>query len=111
MTPTERLLWERLRARRLVGFKFLRQHVVREAIADFYCHELRLIVEVDGAAHENTLEQERDDERDFQLAAHGYRTLRIRDTEIIINIDAVCTQILNTVYAEIRYLQNASSQI
>ncbi|MBL0323003.1 MAG: DUF559 domain-containing protein [Ignavibacteria bacterium] len=91
MTPAERKLWERLRGRRLGGFKFLRQHVVRDSIADFYCHELRLIIEVD-------------DERDFQLAAHGYCTVRVSNAEVLTDLDAVCKRLLDLVYTEIDHL-------
>ena len=104
MTKTESLLWQRLRARRLGGFKFLRQHVVHGFIADFYCHELRLLVEVDGEVHEQMSACMRDNERDFQLAAHGYYTLRIRDSDVLINIDMVCLRILDTIYHEISLL-------
>ncbi len=104
MTTSERLMWERLRGRRLGGFKFLRQHVVRDSIADFYCHELRLIVEVDGEAHHSPIQQERDDERDFQLAAHGYRTVRVSNADVITDLDAVCKNLLDIIYAEIDHL-------
>ncbi|MBK6291786.1 MAG: endonuclease domain-containing protein [Ignavibacteria bacterium] len=104
MTPAERKLWERLRGRRLGGFKFLRQHVVRDSIADFYCHELRLIIEVDGEAHHSPIQQERDDERDFQLAAYGYCTVRVSNAEVLTDLDAVCKRLLDLVYTEIDHL-------
>ncbi|MBK9184641.1 MAG: DUF559 domain-containing protein [Ignavibacteria bacterium] len=66
------------------------QHVVRDSIADFYCHELRLIIEVDGEAHHSPIQQERDDERDFQLAAYGYCTVRVSNAEVLTDLDAVC---------------------
>ena len=60
LTPEEKILWQYLRNRKLNGFKFLRQHpiMLREVssgkqfyIADFYCAEKKLIVEVDGLIH------------------------------------------------------------
>jgi very-short-patch-repair endonuclease len=50
-TESERLLWSRLRDRRLRGFKFRRQHPIGQFIADFACMERRLIVEADGGQH------------------------------------------------------------
>ena len=51
MTFAETLLWAELRARRLAGLRFRRQHPVLGYIIDFYCHELRLAIEVDGDSH------------------------------------------------------------
>ena len=48
MTPYEKVLWQRLRTKKIVGFKFRRQHPIKFYIADFYCHEARLVIEVDG---------------------------------------------------------------
>ena len=48
MTPYEKALWQRLRTHKIAGFKFRRQHPIKFYIADFYCHEARLVVEVDG---------------------------------------------------------------
>jgi very-short-patch-repair endonuclease len=83
LTPTEKLLWQALRGRKLEGYKFLRQHPIlvddngRESfvVADFYCAEAKLIVEVDGAVHED--QQERDEARDFAASLRGYRVLRV----------------------------------
>lgn len=51
MTAAEKALWEQLRARRFLNLKFRRQHPIFDFIADFYCHEHKLIVEVDGKYH------------------------------------------------------------
>jgi len=51
-TPSEALLWQLLRNRRLFGFKFRRQHQFGDYIADFYCHEARLVIECDGSVHD-----------------------------------------------------------
>lgn len=50
MTETESLLWERLKGKSL-GFKFRRQHPINRYVLDFYCHEKRLSVELDGGYH------------------------------------------------------------
>ncbi len=48
-TPAEKALWAELRHRRLVGYKFRRQVVIGWYIADFYCHDYKFIIELDGA--------------------------------------------------------------
>lgn len=48
MTPAEQILWKYLKKRQLKGCKFRRQHPLSEFIADFYCHSLKLVIEVDG---------------------------------------------------------------
>ena len=73
-TPSERILWEALRARRL-GVKFRRQTILANTIVDFFAPEVRLAVEVDGGSHRGR--EARDRERDAYLAAYGVRTLRV----------------------------------
>ncbi len=74
-TGSESLLWSALRNRRLAGRKFRRQHPVGRFILDFYCHEVRLAVEVDGQVHET--QREADRERQQILASMGIRFLRL----------------------------------
>ncbi|MCJ2138910.1 endonuclease domain-containing protein [Methylobacterium sp. E-066] len=90
-TEAERHLWNRLRDRRLAGFKFVRQESVGRYVADFCCREARLIVEIDGSQHaDNT----RDQVRDEWPTAQGYRVLRYWNPEIAENIGAVLDTIL-----------------
>jgi very-short-patch-repair endonuclease len=56
MTPAERILWERLRDRRLAGIKFRRQHSIDACIVDFYCAAARLVIEIDGGIHRQKAE-------------------------------------------------------
>ena len=91
-TQAEVVLWERLRNRRLGGFKFRRQHVINECIVDFWCHEAQLIIEVDGEAHRHLADQ--DQQRDMEMLVHGYRTLRFMNYEVQLNPDVVCGKIL-----------------
>ncbi len=51
MTKAEIILWSRIRSKQINGYKFRRQYPVLDFIADFYCHELKLIIEVDGEVH------------------------------------------------------------
>ena len=50
-TDAEKILWERLRNKQLLGLKFRRQHPINIFIVDFYCHKIKLVVEVDGKIH------------------------------------------------------------
>jgi leucyl-tRNA synthetase len=78
-TPTKAVLWEELRNKKL-GFKFRRQHAIDVFIADFICLEKKLVIEIDGAAHQNTSEY--DALRDEILLDAGFDTLRFDVKEI-----------------------------
>jgi very-short-patch-repair endonuclease len=91
MTPEEKLLWQRLRGNRLAGLHFRRSQVIDGFIADFYCHTAGLVVEVDGGIHEH--QKEYDAERDRILAARGLRILRLRNEELLQDLEGVLTRI------------------
>ena len=91
LTPAEQLLWMNLRNRRLVGFKFRRQHPIGCFVADFYCAEHRLIVEVDGDIHRH--QQSRDAARTAWLEAHGYRVVRFSNAQVLHELPLVLSQI------------------
>ena len=91
MTPAEKLLWQRLRNRRVGGLKFRRQHPLGPFIADFYCAVHRLIVEIDGGIHDS---QVLDDLfRTEQLEADDYRVIRFRNEQVLNDIDGVVAAI------------------
>ena len=76
-TEAERDAWELMRDRRLQGLKFRRQQVLEGYVADFYCAELRLVVEIDGGVHASDEVRAADEARTRDLEAAGYRVLRI----------------------------------
>jgi very-short-patch-repair endonuclease len=78
-TPAERRMWSMLRAKRLAGLKFRRQHVVGNFIADFVCLPARLIVEVDGDSHGDDEAVLRDTKRTEEIEGLGYRVIRFWD--------------------------------
>jgi adenine-specific DNA methylase/very-short-patch-repair endonuclease len=86
-TPTESILWECLRDRRLLSAKFRRQHNIGQYIADFYCHDARLVIELDGAVHQT--QQDRDIDRDEWMQANGFRVLRFTNPEVEENLEIV----------------------
>jgi very-short-patch-repair endonuclease len=91
-TNAEEILWHRLRARRLAGFKFRRQHPIGKYLVDFVCLEARLVIEVDGPTHDNPA---RDERRDCDLARLGYRTMRVWNGAVYENLDGVVETILH----------------
>ena len=92
LTPAVGLLWQRLRNRQLDG-EFRRQRAIGRFIVDFYCHELRLIVELDGDVHPEANQSDRDQARTEWLEAQGYRLMRFRNDEVMQNVDAVLEKI------------------
>jgi very-short-patch-repair endonuclease len=91
---SERLLWARLRARRLGGYKFVQQHPIGPYFADFVCRAEKLIVEVDGDMHAETERMERDGRRTAFLEAQGYRVIRFWTTEVKEGMEGVLERIL-----------------
>ncbi len=90
-TPTETMLWISLRAGRLGGRKFRRQHSIPQSrfIADFCCTTLELIIEIDGGYHDEPEQASRDAERQMLIEEFGYTFLRFADTEVIANLPLV----------------------
>ena len=89
MTDSEILLWDRLRMRKVKGFKFLRQYSVGPYIMDFFCVELRLGVEVDGRFHGSTENIEYDLKRTVFLKEHGVELIRFWNDDILYDVDSV----------------------
>lgn len=80
-TSAERVLWRLLRTHKIDGLKFHRQHPLGKFIADFYCPELRLVIELDGGVHKKTAEQ--DQARDEAIAQHQVRVIRWKNKEVL----------------------------
>jgi len=76
-TRAERRAWLLLRNHRMFGLKFKRQVVIEDFIVDFYCHEHRLVLELDGDVHAEPTQMEKDQRRDARLRELGYRILRV----------------------------------
>jgi very-short-patch-repair endonuclease len=86
-TMNEDVLWNKLLRRKQLGYKFSRQKPIDRFIVDFYCSELRLVIEVDGGSHMQKLG--RDGLRDKFLDSCGIRTLRVSDKDVLGNLDKV----------------------
>jgi very-short-patch-repair endonuclease len=83
-TPAERILWEESKEKKLEGFKFRNQHPVYRYILDFFCHEKRLAIEVDGDIHKKRSDY--DEFRDEFLKSMGITTLRFQNKDVIDSI-------------------------
>lgn len=92
-TQTEAVLWEHLRARRLAGFKFRRQYVIGQYIADFACVEAKLIIELDGGHHADAEQVAYDAVRTEFLQALDFRILRFWNSEVEGNLRKVLKDI------------------
>lgn len=88
MTWSEKRVWDALRDKRLDGRKFRRQHVVGPYVVDFYHAPGRLVIEIDGGAHEDEEAQLHDARRDAWMTAQGLKVIRIPDQLVRDNIDA-----------------------
>jgi very-short-patch-repair endonuclease len=93
MTGPERILWERIRDRQLLGYRFRRQHPFNVIILDFFCYELMLSIELDGRVHDTPYQKERDKERTEILKRFGITELRFTNNEVETNLEFVVEKI------------------
>ena len=91
-TEAEAALWEMLRSKKL-GTKFRRQHVIGDFIVDFICLSKQLVIEVDGAYHNEPQQKEADDMREQILKDLGYEVLRFTNEEVLGNTEEVLNRI------------------
>ena len=92
-TAAELLLWEHLKDKGFLGLKFRFQHPALKYILDFYCHSLKLCIEVDGNVHNNAAEKFYDSDRSSNLRDLGITELRFTNTEVMNDIDFVLSHI------------------
>jgi len=94
-TDAETVLWQLLRNRQLNNLKFRRQHPIDNYIADFYCHELKLVIELDGGQHFTDKGKQKDIQRTSNLKQHGIEVLRFDNRQVLTETEAV----LESIYA------------
>jgi adenine-specific DNA-methyltransferase len=90
-TDAEQRLWRRLRDRQLLGLKFRRQHRIGPYIADFYCDECRLVIELDGGQHADAVTY--DTRRTRYLEGTGLVVARFWNNDVLGNTEGVLTRI------------------
>lgn len=87
-TLGEILLWREIKNRKL-GVQFHRQVPMYKYIADFYCHEIKLAIEIDESSHNNPRQKEKDRMRDYNLKQFGVTVIRIDDLDVKRNLNSV----------------------
>jgi ligand-binding sensor domain-containing protein/very-short-patch-repair endonuclease/serine phosphatase RsbU (regulator of sigma subunit) len=92
-TEAENIFWELVREKKL-GYKFRRQHIIGQYIADFVCLQKKLIIEIDGLIHEAPDHKTSDQQRTQYLNKIGFSVLRFTNNEIIVNPEGVIDKVL-----------------
>ncbi len=88
-TDAENLLWQLLRNRQLANAKFRRQHPIENYIADFYCHEHKLIIELDGSQHHTSVGKKQDAIRTKRLNELGIKVIRFDNRQVLVETEGV----------------------
>ena len=92
-TPTERMLWKRLRCKQLDGYRFRQQHGFGPYVLDFYCPSLRLCIELDGKVHDSLEAQQHDNDRTLFLNENRIHVIRFKNEEVEHGIEEVLQKI------------------
>ena len=82
MTPSESCFWSLVSKNRLRGYKIRRQHPIAVYVVDFYCHELRLAIEIDGGIHLEKEVMRYDEIREHDLTLLGIKVLRFTNEQV-----------------------------
>ncbi len=91
MTPAETVFWEAVKGNKVAGLHFRRQQIIDGFIADFYCSELKLVVEIDGGVHEKQKDYDRD--RDRIIRTHDIVVWRVSNKEVLCGIGKVLDKV------------------
>ena len=97
MTETEKILWEKLKDRNVFKARFRRQHPIAIFIVDFYCHEYKLAIEIDGEIHLKNEVNEYDDGRNYDIEKFGIKILRFTNNEVFTDLEKIIKEILKTI--------------
>ena len=89
MTPSEQMVWECVRGKKILGLRFRPQHPIDLFIADFYCHPLKLVIEIDGGIHKSKDQKEYDIGREAELERWGIKIVRFTNKEVEIDIELI----------------------
>ncbi len=96
MTIPELKLWQLLKGKQMLNLRFRPQHPIDKFIADFYCHPIKLVIEVDGGIHKSRDQREYDINREAELNYWGIKVIRFTNDEIERNIYFVLSEIERT---------------
>jgi 5-methyltetrahydrofolate--homocysteine methyltransferase len=93
-TKAEVVMWELLKGKKLEGYKFRRQHIIGQYIADFVCLKKKLVVEIDGLIHQLPEVKENDQYRTEWLESKGYKVIRFTNEQVLVDTDNTLETIL-----------------
>ena len=93
MTDAELILWEKLKGKQMLGLRFRSQHPIDIFIADFYCHSIKLVIEVDGGIHKTEAQKEYDIGRTAELNYWDIEVIRFTNEQIENDINQVIKEI------------------
>lgn len=109
LTPAEAKIWARVRNRGL-GFKIRRQHPIWRFIADFYCAEAKLVIEIDGDSHTEPDQEEYDKARTKWLDERGHKVIRIMNADVHRHLEAALNKIFLTCKERVAELNSGSDR-
>lgn len=109
LTPAEAKIWSRVRNRGL-GFKIRRQHPIWRFIADFYCAEAKLIIEIDGDSHSQPDQEEYDRARTQWLEDRQYKVIRIMNNHVHKHLEAALKEIYIACQERVAKLKSGSER-
>ena len=93
LTPAEAFLWKHIKARKLEGKRFNRQHSIGPYIVDFYCAEYKLVIELDGEFHNDPIRMDYDFRRAQYLESLGFTVIRFENKMVFENLASVFSEI------------------
>jgi very-short-patch-repair endonuclease len=99
MSKAEVIMWSRLKQKQILGYKFRRQYSAGSYVIDFFCPELKLVIEIDGTIHFKGRAEYYDRNRQESIEQLGIGFLRFSNMEVYKNLDGVLEVIVNTVRA------------
>ena len=108
-TPEEELLWKFLQNKQLENAKFRRQHPMSRYVADFYLHEIKLVIELDGKHHEDPDQLFYDMDRSEVLEVYGVTILRFKNDQVVFSTKEVLEEIRNEII-KLRLLKKKKSE-
>ncbi len=110
LTPAEAKIWSRVRNCGL-GFKIRRQHPIWRFIADFYCAEAKLVIEIDGDSHTELDQEEYDKARTEWLEERGYKVIRIMNEDVHKHLEDALNEIFLTCREQVNKLKSESEKV
>ncbi len=96
MTEAEKIVWDQLSNNKL-EVRIRRQHPLGNYIADFYCHKLKLVIEIDGGIHLSKENKDSDMNRDIMMTEYGIKILRFTNHQVLQNVEKVVEEVKMTI--------------